>query len=222
MTLPLTAPSTERGRVSRERILAAAADLFALHGYAAVTMREIGTAAGLDSSSLYKHFSGKQELAEAVLDRAAADLLGALEPLGEPGAPRAEQLIDACLELSHRLAQRPTLARLLLAWLTSVPGTKSGFQVSVGPADAHRPSWRALQLVLDWLGRAGRAGVIRAFDPVESCVAFLGMILLRPATQGSLLSSIERERSAESLQAVRDPMLEAALRGALVPQGRDG
>jgi AcrR family transcriptional regulator len=52
----------------RDRILDAAADLFARKGYHAVSIREITRAVGIKESSLYNHFRSKEQLLEEILD----------------------------------------------------------------------------------------------------------------------------------------------------------
>ncbi len=61
----------ERHIDRRERLLAAALMLFHENGYHAVSMEEIGRAAGITGSSVYRHFPGKAELLAAVYHRAA-------------------------------------------------------------------------------------------------------------------------------------------------------
>jgi AcrR family transcriptional regulator len=68
---PLDAPRS-RDRNRGERILQAAAEQFALRGYHAVSIDDIGTAAGITGPGIYRHFAGKEEILVAVLDRAAA------------------------------------------------------------------------------------------------------------------------------------------------------
>jgi AcrR family transcriptional regulator len=53
----------------REQLLAAAAQQFRDRGYHAVTMEDIGAAAGIAGPSIYSHFSGKTELLQAIADR---------------------------------------------------------------------------------------------------------------------------------------------------------
>ena len=60
--LPLPA-----GQDRRDAILAAAADLFAREGYAAVSMRDLASAVGLTPAALYYHFPDKSALYSAVL-----------------------------------------------------------------------------------------------------------------------------------------------------------
>jgi AcrR family transcriptional regulator len=76
----------------RERILAAAADLFYRHGIRAVGVEAIAEAAGTNKMTLYRHFESKDELvaeylrrlateAEAVWSRRAAEFAG--DPRGQ-------------------------------------------------------------------------------------------------------------------------------------------
>ena len=53
---------------SRDRILDAALDLFAKHGYAGASMRQIAAAVGMRASSLYSHFEGKAAILSALID----------------------------------------------------------------------------------------------------------------------------------------------------------
>lgn len=63
---PLTEVSEELS--TRERILLEAIRLFALQGYAAVSMKEIAKAVGIKAASLYNHFESKQMLWDSTLD----------------------------------------------------------------------------------------------------------------------------------------------------------
>lgn len=54
---------------SREKILLASAKLFATNGYDAVSVRDIGDAVGLNSGSIYSHYTSKEEILNCVLDR---------------------------------------------------------------------------------------------------------------------------------------------------------
>jgi AcrR family transcriptional regulator len=88
----------------RERILDAAEELFALHGYDGVTLRRIATRAGVDVALASYHFGKKLDLFEAVFRRRADLLNGArIEALhacqqkaGKRG-PTVEQIVEAFL-----------------------------------------------------------------------------------------------------------------------------
>jgi TetR/AcrR family transcriptional regulator len=47
---------------TQERLLAISAELFAQQGYAGVSMRNIGKAAGITQAAIYHHFASKDEL----------------------------------------------------------------------------------------------------------------------------------------------------------------
>lgn len=69
-----TAPRVRRGSYAKsaevqDRILEAATEKFAYGGYHAVTLKQIAAAAGVGERGLVYHFSTKEELLIAVLDR---------------------------------------------------------------------------------------------------------------------------------------------------------
>ena len=78
--------------------LRAAARLFARDGFEATTMDAIAEASGVTRPLLYRHFSGKRALYEAVLERVRFRLRALAEPLSD----------------EERLPGRPELVRVLL------------------------------------------------------------------------------------------------------------
>ncbi|ULL13083.1 TetR/AcrR family transcriptional regulator [Paenibacillus sp. H1-7] len=52
----------------RTRILQAAAELFQAKGYRSVTLSELATRLGMSKKTLYLYFSGKEQIAEAVME----------------------------------------------------------------------------------------------------------------------------------------------------------
>jgi AcrR family transcriptional regulator len=62
--------STVEGKASRERILRAATELFAEHGYDATSTRSIAEAAGLNIATVAYHVGNKSELYREVMRRA--------------------------------------------------------------------------------------------------------------------------------------------------------
>lgn len=79
---------TSRDPERRERILAAAAGLIARRGYLGVSLGDIGAAAGIVGSGIYRHFDGKVailvELFDRVVDRLVADAEMMLRESGKP------------------------------------------------------------------------------------------------------------------------------------------
>jgi AcrR family transcriptional regulator len=88
----------ERADAARNRVkvLAAAEELFALHGPECVSMEAIATAAGVGKGTLFRRFGDRAGLARALLDERERRLQEAMirgaPPLG-PGAPPRERLI---------------------------------------------------------------------------------------------------------------------------------
>ncbi len=87
-----------------ERILDVAEELFALHGYDGVTLRQIASGAGVDVALANYHFGKKLDLFQAVFDRRAAELnnarleaLRAAQAQAGPEGPPLEEIIAAFL-----------------------------------------------------------------------------------------------------------------------------
>ncbi|GAB3262035.1 TetR/AcrR family transcriptional regulator C-terminal domain-containing protein [Alteromonas gracilis] len=59
---------TERGALTRERIVEAAAQVADERGLTGVSMRSVGARAGVEAMSLYHHVSGKDALLDALAD----------------------------------------------------------------------------------------------------------------------------------------------------------
>jgi len=59
----------------KSRIMAAAADLVARKGFHAVSIAEIGAAAGITGSGIYRHFESKSAVLVALFDRVIDELL---------------------------------------------------------------------------------------------------------------------------------------------------
>lgn len=69
-----TRDAQERDAGPRERMLRAARDLFARHGFAGVSMRMVAAQAGATKPALYYHFRDKESLFEECLTEFNADL----------------------------------------------------------------------------------------------------------------------------------------------------
>ncbi|MDL2226074.1 TetR/AcrR family transcriptional regulator [Deltaproteobacteria bacterium OttesenSCG-928-M10] len=72
----------------KETIERAAMELFARYGFAGATIKDIAGLAGVTEGALYRHYSGKEELAAALFDRELSAIHDSLaRSLAEPGAP---------------------------------------------------------------------------------------------------------------------------------------
>jgi len=103
---------------TRERIRAAAAELFTRHGYGAATMRQIAKRAHVGLGTLFNYAEDKRDLVFLIFNEelnAVTDVALA-EP--RPGQALHEQLM-AVFRVHYRwLAGKPVLARILLQELT--------------------------------------------------------------------------------------------------------
>lgn len=59
---------------SREKFILTATELFAKHGYSGVSVRDISNVLGMRESALYKHFSSKADLFNAIIQTAKEKL----------------------------------------------------------------------------------------------------------------------------------------------------
>lgn len=71
----MSLPARTRDPARKKRILIAAADLVARKGFHAVSMAEIGAAAGITGSGIYRHFDSKSAVLVAIFDHIIDELL---------------------------------------------------------------------------------------------------------------------------------------------------
>ncbi|MBR0355069.1 MAG: TetR/AcrR family transcriptional regulator [Oscillospiraceae bacterium] len=104
---------------TKERILAAALELFAQKGYAGTNIRELTASLGLVKSSMYKHFESKEAIWNALLDEMIAyyaERFGSAEHL-----PPVPETPEGLVALTMRMVdftvhdERIVLTRKLLA-----------------------------------------------------------------------------------------------------------
>ena len=105
---------SDRTPVTREDILAVAAQIFRRKGFHATSMQDIARAVHLQKASLYHHVSSKQEILLALLDRALDLLIASMqEVVSQPLSPE-EKLRQAIRAYTTTLAEHRDLAAVLL------------------------------------------------------------------------------------------------------------
>ncbi|MFP5072666.1 TetR/AcrR family transcriptional regulator [Pseudonocardia nantongensis] len=110
------APTKRARRPSggRESLLETAVGEFIARGYDATSMEDLSRAAGITKSSFYHHFTGKEALLRAALERAVDGLFGVLDlPGARDGAP-AERLRTIVREQVRVLTTELPYVTLLL------------------------------------------------------------------------------------------------------------
>ena len=72
---------TSKGQQTRQRIVAAAAELMVEGGVAGTTMEDMRAAAGVSSSQIYHYFADKEALVRAVIEYQNETIVGGQEPM---------------------------------------------------------------------------------------------------------------------------------------------
>jgi TetR/AcrR family transcriptional regulator, transcriptional repressor for nem operon len=79
--VPAAPRLTRKGRATRDRIVAAAADLMFERGVAGTSTEDVRAAAGVSASQIYHYFGDKSALVRAVIAHQTQAVLDAQEPL---------------------------------------------------------------------------------------------------------------------------------------------
>ena len=103
---------------TRDRIRAAAAELFTRHGYGAATMRQIAQRAHVGLGTLFNYAGDKRDLVFLIFNEELNAVTDVALAAPRPGQALLEQLL-AVFRVHYRwLAAKPVLARILLQELT--------------------------------------------------------------------------------------------------------
>ena len=115
--LPMPRPTRSRdaaGRPTRQRVVDAAADVFAERGYEGTTVAHVAEKAGLTTGSIYLHFAGKAELlAEAIVSISRQQDVHTAAMRGEPDVKpglRRDFLDDAWRWIDPAVAEERAVA----------------------------------------------------------------------------------------------------------------
>lgn len=128
----------------RERILDAAADLMARHGYQGVNLSDIGSAAGIVGSGVYRHFDSKSAILVELLDRVVDRLLADAETgLRAESDPLATLVALVAGQVRFTIDER-TLCQVYLQEARGLPD-----------ADLRRLRWKQRHYVDLWLDVLG-------------------------------------------------------------------
>jgi AcrR family transcriptional regulator len=98
---------------TRERILAAAASLFAAHGFDGTSVRMIAEEAGANQAAINYYFHSKDNLYHEILKSEVIGMRGVIVKASELAAPFPERLRVFCHELVHRMWERRALVRMV-------------------------------------------------------------------------------------------------------------
>lgn len=165
----------DRSRATRTALERAGRQLFADHGFAAVTAEEIVTAAGVTRGALHHHYGDKRGLFLEVLEQLerenTAEIERALAELPDPDNLLAAMAVG--LNLFLEICQRPEMVQIALSDAPSVLGWQAWREVELR---------HGLGLIVRQLETARAAGLI-----AEASVPVLAQLLLSAITEAGLI-----------------------------------
>jgi AcrR family transcriptional regulator len=180
----------------KDAICDAALELFAKKGIRATTTREIAERAGAAEGTLYRHFKGKDALAEWLYNRCATQLHDRLtDRIGETKTP-ADQLEALIRGVFDFFAEQPTSCTYLLS-------SRSGNGNRNAPSDDGLPP--PMQLFVDTLETGMDDGEFRSASAPLAAGWILAMV------QRTVLF-LKNGSLAMDRQKAIDQTVEAALR----------
>ncbi|MCP4620219.1 MAG: TetR/AcrR family transcriptional regulator [Bradyrhizobium sp.] len=177
MVSPTSTLAEAAGATTRERILAAALDLFAQHGFGGASMRELARRVGIRESSLYNHFPGKAAILEAIMrEHGPASSASRLEEpryralAKQPAAFCRQYALDLVEQWSD--PREHQFQKVITAERNRVPGLRAQF--------ADQLYAREQRLMVDFFRGFALGGLISTPDPRETARLFMaGLIYVR-------------------------------------------
>jgi AcrR family transcriptional regulator len=168
------------GDESRQRILAAASDVFAEHGFEKTTVRAVAGRAGISVGGIYLYFHNKEELYTGLMRSQMDEFLGRVEQLRtEIPLSALRKLIELYMEIAV------TKTRMLS---TSIKEYDLEFKRPIRDA-----FFRAQhRIIADVLKQGMRDGSFRSMDC--SGTALMILVTLRGAILGYLTGDIGRTK----------------------------
>jgi AcrR family transcriptional regulator len=168
------------GDESRQRILAAASDVFAEHGFEKTTIRAVAGRAGISIGGIYLYFHNKEELYTGLMRSQMEEFLGRVERL-RTYTPLAalRKLIDLYMEIAV------TKTRMLSAGIKEYDLEFKRPIRNIFFRAQHR-------IIVDILKQGMRDGSFRSLDC--STTALMILVTLRGAILGYLTGDIRRPK----------------------------
>lgn len=173
----VTSATLAKGRLGRqspderrENILAVAAEAFALEGYGITSMSTIAARLGGSKATLYKYFTSKEELFQAVMQRKCEAVIGPLEELADTSRDPATLLYAFGKIFLSRLCQPDALDIH-----RTVHGEGQRFPEVARTFFAYGPE-AAYSVLVPALARFHAEGQIDCPDPRLAAEQFLAMV----------------------------------------------
>lgn len=176
---------------TRQRILQAAAMVFAEKGYARATTRSLAAAAGVNEVTLFRHFGNKQNLFAAVMNQFGGPALSTAMEM-ELGGDYRKNLTMVGTRLLQLLLERKDALRLMLCEATHFP--------EVQAVMVQNPR-RIRRMLAAYLQQQIEQGRVRRMHPEAMAQAFTGMLFSYAIVEGFFEDTLEPDLAIEDLVA---------------------
>lgn len=160
---------------TRERILAAARDVFARIGYAAARVDDIAARAGINKAMLYYHVGDKERLYTTVLVETVESSLASLREATEKAKTPAEKLQCVFETLAEFGDSNPQFVPIMMREIASGGATL--------PDEMVLRMSGVFRIVADVLAEGVAKGAFRKTDPLLTHVSLVGSMLFLVASQ---------------------------------------
>ncbi len=195
---------------ARDRILDAAARLFAAKGFAGTTVRDISTAAGLNLAMIHYYFGNKEGLYRAIFEEKVSEVRRIFAEAAAAGGTCRERIERIVRAYVHFLCAHPYMARMIqLEMLSGGPVLDEVFR----PVAARNYSIMR-SLVEDGV----RAGEFRDVDVDLTPLTMVGMIVFFLIAQPIASGILGTGPGCDGFETrLADHTLNILFRGLLVP-----
>ena len=166
---------------AREKLLAAGTELFAVKGFAGVSIRQLAETAGVNSALISYYYGGKEGLYAAVITAQYERLFGKFEAIAASTAPVEEKIrMYADVIRRNHTEDQPLMARLIQGELTSPTACLENV--------VRKYTVRIAGIISGVLRQGIQSGVFRPdIDPVFAAMTLAGMLnfyfILREVTK---------------------------------------
>jgi len=164
------ATSRMKGIERREQIVTAASRLFSDKGFRGTTTKEIAREVGVSEATIYKHFSGKQALFEAIIDRCCNDDTGSLILINRLEEKDGVEIFAELIRLFISLYEEDTSFARLLMYSALEGGRFSEIFFESKCSEITDYLVRRIDLLI-------KEGTFRQIDSELAAKGFMGMII---------------------------------------------
>ncbi|MBI3654455.1 MAG: TetR/AcrR family transcriptional regulator [Acidobacteria bacterium] len=175
---------------ARASILAAAEALFAAHGFAATSVRDIAQQAGVTSALLHYYFGNKQGLYRAILENAVAKIRALITQTADSREPVRQRLTRFIEAEAAYILRHPNLARILLREM--LEGGEELIKVF------QKYSLNNYALLRGILRQGVKQGELRQLDIALAPISLMGMIVIFQAFRPLITVALNKKQYDEA------------------------